>query len=125
MPPKTRVSSRLASKKRKAEEVDDLSEEDRPAKRQKIEKKLLEEYFKKEANIFITVKLAGLRYTINGEIGSPGTNVLYQDKATIMEAKARIRNPKSSGFNLDNNVLLLANGAKELILMLADCFFLE
>ncbi len=56
--------------------------------RQKIEKKLLEEYFKKEANIFITVKLAGLRYTINGEIGSPGTNVLYQDKATIMEAIA-------------------------------------
>jgi hypothetical protein len=39
MPPKTRVSSRLSSKKRKAEEVDDLSEEDRPAKRQKIEKK--------------------------------------------------------------------------------------
>jgi SNF2 family DNA or RNA helicase len=39
MPPKTRVSSRLASKKRKAEEVDDLSEEDRPTKRQKIEKK--------------------------------------------------------------------------------------
>ena len=44
--------------------------------RQKIEKQLLEEYFRKEANIFVTVKLAGLRYTINGEIGSPGTNVL-------------------------------------------------
>lgn len=56
--------------------------------RQKIEKQLLEEYFKKEANIFVTVKLAGLRYTINGEIGSPGTNVLYQDRATIMEAIA-------------------------------------
>ena len=56
--------------------------------RQKIEKQLLEEYFKKEANIFVTVKLAGLRYTINGEIGSPGTNVLYQDRVTIMEAIA-------------------------------------
>lgn len=56
--------------------------------RQKIEKQLLEEYFRKEANIFVTVKLAGLRYTINGEIGSPGTNVLYQDRATIMEAIA-------------------------------------
>ena len=56
--------------------------------RQKIEKQLLEEYFKKEANIFVTVKLAGLRYTINGEIGSPGTNVLFQDRATIMEAIA-------------------------------------
>ncbi len=56
--------------------------------RQKIEKQLLDEYFKKEANIFVNVKLAGIRYTINGEIGSPGTNVLFQDKVTIMEAIA-------------------------------------
>lgn len=56
--------------------------------RETVEKRLLDEYFKKEARIFVTVKLAGLRYTINGEIGSPGTNVLYQDKATIMEAIA-------------------------------------
>ena len=56
--------------------------------RQKIEKQLLEDYFKKEANVFVTVKLAGLRYTINGEIGSPGAGVLYQDRATIMEAIA-------------------------------------
>jgi len=56
--------------------------------RQRIEKQLLEEYFRKEANIFVTVKLAGLRYTINGEIGKPGTNVLYQDRATIMDAIA-------------------------------------
>lgn len=54
----------------------------------KIEKQLLEEYFKKEANIFVTVKLAGLRYVINGEIGRPGMGVLYQDRATIMEAIA-------------------------------------
>jgi polysaccharide export outer membrane protein len=56
--------------------------------RVKIEKQLLDDYFKKEANIFVTVKLAGLRYTVNGEIQKPGTNVLYQDKATIMEAIA-------------------------------------
>jgi polysaccharide export outer membrane protein len=56
--------------------------------RLKIEKQLLDEYFKAEANIFVTVKLAGLRYTINGEVGSPGTNVLFQDKVTIMEAIA-------------------------------------
>ena len=56
--------------------------------RQSIEKRLLDEYFKAEARIFVNVKLAGLRYTINGEIGSPGTNFLYQDSATIMEAIA-------------------------------------
>lgn len=54
----------------------------------KIEKQLLEDYFRTEANLFVTVKLAGLRYTINGEIGSPGSKVLYQDKVTIMEAIA-------------------------------------
>ncbi|RBA27890.1 polysaccharide biosynthesis/export family protein [Flavobacterium tibetense] len=53
-----------------------------------VEKRLLDEYFKTEARIFVNVKLAGLRYTMNGEIGSPGTNVLYQDKVTIMEAIA-------------------------------------
>jgi len=53
-----------------------------------IEKKLLEEYFNKEANIFVTVKLAGLRYTINGEVLLPGTKTIYQEKLTILEAIA-------------------------------------
>lgn len=53
-----------------------------------IEKRLLEEYFNKEANIFVTVKLSGIRYTINGEIMSPGTKTLYQDRVTILEAIA-------------------------------------
>jgi polysaccharide export outer membrane protein len=53
-----------------------------------VEKRLLEEYFNKEANIFVTVKLSGIRYTINGEITSPGTKILYQDKVTILEAIA-------------------------------------
>lgn len=54
----------------------------------KIEKKLLDEYFNKEANIFVNVKLAGLRYTVNGEIGSPGTKTLFQDKVNVLEAIA-------------------------------------
>lgn len=56
--------------------------------RLQIEKRLMEEYFNKEASIFVTVKLAGLRYTVNGEITSPGTKVLYQEKLTILEAVA-------------------------------------
>lgn len=56
--------------------------------RLKIEKKLLEEYFKSEANIFVTVKLAGFRYTINGEVGSAGTKTLYQERVNVMEAIA-------------------------------------
>jgi polysaccharide export outer membrane protein len=53
-----------------------------------IEKKLLEEHFKSEANIFVTVKLAGFRYTINGEVGSTGTKTLFQERVNIMEAIA-------------------------------------
>ena len=56
--------------------------------REKVEKKLLEEYFNQEANIFVTVKLAGLRYTVNGEITSPGTKILYQERVNILEAIA-------------------------------------
>lgn len=56
--------------------------------RLRIEKRLLAEYFNKEANLFVTVKLAGFKYTITGEIGSTGTKTLYQDRVTIMEAIA-------------------------------------
>ncbi|HJS00179.1 MAG TPA: polysaccharide biosynthesis/export family protein [Flavobacterium sp.] len=56
--------------------------------RQNIEKQLLSEYFKKEANIFVIVKLAGFRYTINGEVGSVGTKTLFQEHVNIMEAIA-------------------------------------
>ena len=56
--------------------------------RSTLEKKLTDEYFTKEARIFVTVKLAGFRYTINGEIGTPGTQTLFQEKVTILEAIA-------------------------------------
>lgn len=55
--------------------------------RQLIEKKMLEEYFKEEANIFVTVKLAGIRYMTLGEIGQ-GSQVIYKNQVTIMEAIA-------------------------------------
>ncbi len=56
--------------------------------RLKIEQELLDKYFTEQANIFVTVKLAGLRITVNGEVGSPGTVVLFQEKANILEALA-------------------------------------
>lgn len=56
--------------------------------RVRIEKQLLAEYFNKEANLFVSVKLAGLRFTINGEIGGPGTKTIFQEQVNIMEAIA-------------------------------------
>lgn len=56
--------------------------------RMKIEEKLLAEYFTKDASIFVNVKLAGFRYTINGEVSSPGSKILMQEKVNIMEGIA-------------------------------------
>ncbi|MEM1003332.1 MAG: polysaccharide biosynthesis/export family protein [Bacteroidota bacterium] len=55
---------------------------------QKLEAKLLEEQFKETANIFVTVKLAGFRYTALGEVGRPGQQVLYQNTVNVLEALA-------------------------------------
>ena len=56
----------------------------------KVEKELLENYFNKEANIFVIVKMAGLRFTINGEINAPGTKIMFQEKVNILEAIANM-----------------------------------
>ena len=55
-----------------------------------LEKKLLEIEFKEAANIFVTVKLTGLRFTANGEVGNPGTVTLFQERVNIFEAIANV-----------------------------------
>ena len=55
-----------------------------------LEKKLLEEQFKEAANIFVTVKLTGLRFTASGEVGSPGTQTLFQERVNIFQAIANV-----------------------------------
>ncbi|MFK8059435.1 MAG: polysaccharide biosynthesis/export family protein [Polaribacter sp.] len=55
--------------------------------RKKIETEL-RKYIKKEENLFVTVKLSGIRYTIFGEVGNPGTNIIYQNRVSVIEAIA-------------------------------------
>lgn len=62
-----------------------------------IEKQLMAEYFKDDASIFVVVKLAGFRYTINGEVGSTGTKTLFQEKVNIMEAIANAGDITTTG----------------------------
>lgn len=62
-----------------------------------IEKRLLSEYFKDNASIFVVVKLAGFRYTINGEVGSTGTKTLFQEKVNVMEAIANAGDITTTG----------------------------
>ena len=58
-----------------------------PEVRDKIENELAK-YFKDMNDIFITVKLAGIRFTVLGEVANPGTLVLYQNQVSIIEAIA-------------------------------------
>ena len=55
--------------------------------RLKIETELAK-MFKNMNAIFVTVKLAGIKYTVIGEIKSPGTNILFQNQVNIIEAIA-------------------------------------
>jgi polysaccharide export outer membrane protein len=73
--------------------------------RMEIEKRLLEEYFKQEVNLFVSVKLGGLRYTINGEVNEPGAKLLFQEKVTIMEAIANAKDVTMVGDR--KNVLIV------------------
>jgi len=54
--------------------------------RVKIETILLDNYFNKEADVFVNVKLLGIRFTFLGEIS--GTKVIYRDRVSVLEAIA-------------------------------------
>ncbi len=56
--------------------------------REHIEKRLLTEYFKENADLFVTVRLGGLRYVMAGEVGGKGEQVIFRDQVTIVEAIA-------------------------------------
>ncbi len=53
-----------------------------------IETKLNEDYVTENAQLFVAVKMAGIRYVINGEVARPGINFIFNNKATIMDAIA-------------------------------------
>lgn len=47
---------------------------------------ILKKRFKNPDDVFVTVKLAGIRYTVIGEVGSPGPKTIYQNKVSIIDA---------------------------------------
>ncbi|MFT4576816.1 MAG: polysaccharide export outer membrane protein [Polaribacter sp.] len=53
----------------------------------KLEKELLK-YLKNKEDFFVTVNLSGIKFTIWGEIESPGTKVINQNSVNIIEAIA-------------------------------------
>lgn len=55
--------------------------------RKKIEEKL-KDYIKSNEALFVSVKLSGIRYTIIGEINSPGPKTIPQNRVSIIDAIA-------------------------------------
>ncbi|MCF6297587.1 MAG: sugar transporter, partial [Flavobacteriaceae bacterium] len=55
--------------------------------RKKIEKEF-EGYFKNPEDVFVTVRLAGIRFTLIGEVENTGTMVLFQNQVNLIEAIA-------------------------------------
>lgn len=70
-----------------------------------VEKELLEKAFKEEANIFITVRLPGIRYTTLGEFGNQGGQVFYKPEVTLAEAIANAGGVNITG-DMRNIVIL-------------------
>lgn len=67
----------------------------------KVKSELLKQYFKETAEIFVTVKLAGLRYTVTGEVGGTGVYTLFQDRVNIIEALANAGDIATTGDRKD------------------------
>ncbi|MBC7523422.1 MAG: polysaccharide biosynthesis/export family protein [Flavobacterium sp.] len=99
----------------------------------KIEKELLTDHFTDKAGIFVNVKLAGFRYTINGEVTSPGSKTLYHDKISILEAVANSGDITILGDRKDVKVIRqFPQGAETFSIDLTDskavnnpCYYLQ
>lgn len=65
-----------------------------------VKTELLNQYFKDTAELFVTVKLAGLRYTTIGEVGT-GVHTLFQDRVNIIEALANAGDIAQTGNRKD------------------------
>jgi len=88
--------------------------------REKIEKQL-SGFFKDINDIFVTVKLAGIRFTVLGEVANPGTLVLFQNQVNIVEAIANAGDITLTGNR--RRVIIMRNsteGAKKLRIDLTD-----
>ncbi len=62
----------------------------------KIDKEF-ETYFKDPNDVFVEVRLAGIRYTTIGEVGKTGVNVLYLNQVNLIQALAASGDIKITG----------------------------
>jgi len=74
----------------------------------------LSKYFKNLSDIFVSVKLAGVKYTIVGEVGSSGSKVLFQNTVNIVEAIANAGDISLTGDKTNIEILRIGiDGVKK------------
>lgn len=78
----------------------------------------LKKYFKDTTGIFITVKLAGIRFVVMGEVEQSGTKVLYQNQVSIIEAIANSGDIKITGDR--KNVMIYRKSGEETKQLVVD-----
>jgi len=63
---------------------------------EKIDKEF-EAYFKDPEDVFVIVRLAGIRFTVIGEVGQTGTHVMYLNEVNLVQAIAEAGDIKLEG----------------------------
>ncbi|KAB1067012.1 sugar transporter [Tamlana haliotis] len=53
-----------------------------------VKQELLEQYFKETAELFVTVRLPGVTYTVTGEVNGTGIYTIFEDRVNIIDALA-------------------------------------
>ena len=76
--------------------------------RLKIENEL-SKMFKNMNDIFVKVKLAGIKFTVLGEVAKPGTNTLFQNQVNVIEAIASSGDIQMTGNR--KSVVVIRNNA--------------
>ncbi len=89
--------------------------------RQKIEKNLRDNHYTENINLFVNIKLAGFRFSVNGEVSRTGTQTLFQDRVTIMEAIAAAGDITLVGDRKEVNIIRrLPHGSEIYLVDLTD-----
>ncbi len=83
----------------------------------KIDKEF-ETYFKDPNDVFVEVRLAGIRYTTIGEVGKTGVNVLYLNQVNLIQALAASGDIKITGNR--ENVHIYRKGIDGTIMLTVD-----
>ncbi|AQS93458.1 hypothetical protein BXQ17_04875 [Polaribacter sp. BM10] len=89
--------------------------------RRKIEDILRQDYINNDESLYVSVKLSGIRYTILGEINQTGTNIIYQNRVSIIDAIANSGDITDVGNRKAVEIIRkTGNGTKKFVVDLTD-----